>query len=579
MTTATTTAMSVSGTRLIKVLRDAFTKPNTYVAELIQNARRSGATQIKITLDSNKLFIIEDDGCGISDFNTLLAVGASGWELETIEAENAFGVGLLSAVHAAKHIRIESTSGTIESDTDALMALNDIEVTAPVRTKGTRIVLTDLQAPLQDTHVIEKLSFYSVPVFINGVEVDRTLSQDRFIANEQYASYESDLGVLYAPREECIIATVSVLQGFSVNTSSSTYHSHSGNAYLFITDTNVRARCPDRDEVLCKDAFNKRLAEQVRRHHKALFQQMATEGLFEQLYKVSEYLKDVGMLDLLNQADFLPANFLTDPASEYTLQMGYSSWTRESSPSHSVTEKEIREGLAKLVLCPQLEDVRGDEEIHPQIHRAGMYLSACKALIIDRDLDPNHWAMKAATEVNIFEPKSWELRYDKDCNPDEKLIETIKVIEANILKRCDLPSSSDCYQYLGTLNEMKFDGPLGLATLTSGTVAHPDNVTMCGIDYCPPAYEVANYNFDDRWDESAEDHDNDLLRSAFSALLTSDPAKFLQDQLCDHLQTLKSLGGGSFLVQITAKGIKVKAVQAKPAKAKAAKSKAKAKKS
>ena len=48
--------------------------------EILQNARRSGATSVAITHDrANRRITVSDDGRGIGDPSTLLAFGRSGW--------------------------------------------------------------------------------------------------------------------------------------------------------------------------------------------------------------------------------------------------------------------------------------------------------------------------------------------------------------------------------------------------------------------------------------------------------------------------------------------------------------------
>src|SRR5947208_2471512 len=63
------------------------------IIEVLQNARRAGATRVEITNDGG-LVTVRDNGRGISDFGKLLDLGSSGWD-ETLEAsEDPAGVGL-----------------------------------------------------------------------------------------------------------------------------------------------------------------------------------------------------------------------------------------------------------------------------------------------------------------------------------------------------------------------------------------------------------------------------------------------------------------------------------------------------
>lgn len=65
------------------------------IIEILQNARRAKATEVRIT-NKDGLVTVRDNGCGIEDFQKLLDLGGSGWD-EKIEAgEDPAGVGLFS---------------------------------------------------------------------------------------------------------------------------------------------------------------------------------------------------------------------------------------------------------------------------------------------------------------------------------------------------------------------------------------------------------------------------------------------------------------------------------------------------
>src|SRR4030042_3698100 len=65
------------------------------IIEILQNARRAKATEVRIT-NKDGFVIVQDNGSGIDDFQKLLDLGGSGWD-EKIEAgEEHAGVGLFS---------------------------------------------------------------------------------------------------------------------------------------------------------------------------------------------------------------------------------------------------------------------------------------------------------------------------------------------------------------------------------------------------------------------------------------------------------------------------------------------------
>lgn len=66
------------------------------IIEILQNARRAGATEVRITNKDNNLVIVQDNGCGIDDFQKLLDLGSSGWDEKLEQGEDPAGVGLFS---------------------------------------------------------------------------------------------------------------------------------------------------------------------------------------------------------------------------------------------------------------------------------------------------------------------------------------------------------------------------------------------------------------------------------------------------------------------------------------------------
>ena len=63
------------------------------IIELLQNARRAGATTVHIT-NKDGIVTVADNGKGIEDFSKLLAMGGSGWEDYIENSEDPAGVGL-----------------------------------------------------------------------------------------------------------------------------------------------------------------------------------------------------------------------------------------------------------------------------------------------------------------------------------------------------------------------------------------------------------------------------------------------------------------------------------------------------
>jgi hypothetical protein len=79
--------------------------------ELLQNARRAGATRVDINLvahGTGPTLVLSDDGRGIDDPVHLLTLGQSGWDQETANREDPAGMGLFSL--AGRHVTVRSWS-------------------------------------------------------------------------------------------------------------------------------------------------------------------------------------------------------------------------------------------------------------------------------------------------------------------------------------------------------------------------------------------------------------------------------------------------------------------------------------
>lgn len=109
--------LAINESNVLKLMEATFSSSTTFVTELMQNARRAGATKVDIVIEeiSNKINItFTDDGCGIEDFANLMTVAQSGWNEETQKEDKPFGAGFLSALLCC-------SDGVVESNGNALI--------------------------------------------------------------------------------------------------------------------------------------------------------------------------------------------------------------------------------------------------------------------------------------------------------------------------------------------------------------------------------------------------------------------------------------------------------------------------
>jgi Histidine kinase-, DNA gyrase B-, and HSP90-like ATPase len=141
--------------------------------ELLQNARRAGASAIEITLSDNDYLTIADDGSGIADPQTLLTLGKSDWSDETQQQESPAGMGVFSL--ANRNVTIRSHDWQVHLTPAHFSG----EAIAPVESceaiEGTRLSFRITEAETFALHqrVCQVAQFYPLPIWFNGEAVPR----------------------------------------------------------------------------------------------------------------------------------------------------------------------------------------------------------------------------------------------------------------------------------------------------------------------------------------------------------------------------------------------------------------------
>jgi len=184
------------------------------ITELMQNARRAGATRVTITQDIDTkikgvygdedagLVRIQDNGEGIQDWTKLLDLGASDWHPNIEESEDPAGVGFFCLAPHAVTIRSQGHIAVIEGP--AWFGESDVGVVPdpePI-TEGTVVTFLDRdwnsnskkprEIKLRD-ELVSVGAFGRMKVSYNGVEVEQQpFLPERFI---DQVHYYKDLGV------------------------------------------------------------------------------------------------------------------------------------------------------------------------------------------------------------------------------------------------------------------------------------------------------------------------------------------------------------------------------------------------
>jgi len=134
------------------------------IIEILQNARRAGATEVKIT-NKDGYITVRDNGSGIEDFQKLLDLGGSGWDEKMEAGEDPAGVGLFSL--APREVSIVSGNRKTVIDKDGWTG-KPVEVSQHRETvKGTTVKFRD-EKPWEFDLVEKYAVFAGIRVIVDG---------------------------------------------------------------------------------------------------------------------------------------------------------------------------------------------------------------------------------------------------------------------------------------------------------------------------------------------------------------------------------------------------------------------------
>ena len=174
-----TVAIRLNKRRLIENFRFAFPNRCGVVAELMQNARRAGALSVAVSYAPKaKRLVVQDDGCGIADFQKLFTLGESGWCEAVQRTEQPFGLGFLQSLYAAGRCTVESNGQRVQFETRAALAGAIVGVARGSEAHGTTVTLEEIDLPHLDREIVRMTRGFPIPVEYNGVRLRRPHAPD-----------------------------------------------------------------------------------------------------------------------------------------------------------------------------------------------------------------------------------------------------------------------------------------------------------------------------------------------------------------------------------------------------------------
>jgi hypothetical protein len=376
--------------------RFAFTNKLTLVSELLQNARRAGATQVIVEHDpSAERLTVIDDGCGIDDFQRLLTFNESGWDEHTIQSEHAFGLGFSKCLYAARRVVVTSRGQRLAFNCDEALDQAELEVVAApdADPKLTSVVLEGVDLPQLDQHIDRITSGFPLPVVYNRVPQARRHS----LAAKPYTT--TDIGSVYlwgTDTGEPATATVLYLQGLLIGSLDRHFYWDHGNVDVVHLDpSRFMARMPDRAELIDADEQAKLIGAAIRQQWLEVLEDrkrtMPPAEFVERYYTVA---RRQSLLDVFDEVPVVPrqaCSLVVDYPNTADEQDAYL-----QSPAKHPTREEVEIGSIRLAAFSPYEK---DES-----HATLMYARAAGLTLVHLYLlGENHWVARSLRDLNSEE--------------------------------------------------------------------------------------------------------------------------------------------------------------------------------
>lgn len=440
------------------------------VGELMQNARRAGASKVCFEFDPpNSTMAVADDGRGIRDFQTLIQLCESSWDEQTMLSDRPFGMGLFSLLFAAREITFRSCGRRLTvtlQDVVEKRAL-DVQTDPDAPAVGTRIELVELSAAMLQkqyavppyhkdlAHLVEYALYnavreracgFPIPVYFNGFEMHRPYAQASLkgevtsIGFVQIPSIhvhpEHGIGALWGSGR-----TKLMLQGLPIGSTSS----GTPEAIVHLDTSSFTARMPDRSALYDHAEACKRITEalvQLAKDH--LVRQKATVTGKAFVKRHWQDCRHYNMLHLLNDIPWLPreavlaVHTVSETGDEVHANFMQGVQPDDSDSSLLIAREQVLSG--EVVIWRYVPDL--PSECRP----AALIMKVAQRLNVGAltcALDADHWLNSCSTDVRDLdfrvepvEPTGSALLYSGDW------VEQVEIQLANHV-RVEITSNVD----------------------------------------------------------------------------------------------------------------------------------------
>ncbi len=511
------------------------------LGELLQNARRAGATHVDFFV-TDDVVVVQDNGCGISDFGILFSLAKSGWDQGIQEAEGPYGMGLCAAIFACKALGIMSLGKHVYAMTQDLQDLKAVPVNDSADLGVTEFRLHDYNfgtAAHVRAYLRKLVRGFPIPVFLDGEELPRP------DALENLEVIAASIGHVSRVTVETDALATYYLQGLPIHVWEG-HHDlvHTSKSVVHLDPTAFKGRMPDRAYLVDAESASKTITEELRALRISFLEErrrvMSEEAFCAEHY--GEALK-LGMKDLLNSLSRFPGHwawtFEGDPVLQQHVEDGrdYPSedWTRDAVAKHGLMEFEDYADEQEYLLCRQF------------VHGAGVLATDGRAPFW-------HWSRAHTQSV---EPYQFSWRVGNSLGSDEVMIfgtPTALCVVDKILAKWD-PGDATAEEIPLQLR------PLVRAEVEIAARYDADNNVLYVTPETDPWVAARNIvtftDSDDRHDEHVEYVTCQAIAAVRQAILSPDPVGLLRSMLDNGLPRRfpNALKGSRFLLEFDEQGV------------------------
>ncbi len=303
------------------------------LGELMQNARRAGATRIDFNIDAeNKSLSIRDDGHGIADFAAVINLCDSVWSEGVVLEDMPFGMGLFSVFYTGESVDFLSKGKKLSMSIDDIVSKRMVAVVddnaAP--DVGTTVKINGLSDKFLKSNevndsagkktnalmAIERIKGlcrgFPVPVFVNGHEMERPHAEDKM------TFVHSDIGLISIGgiHRHCGALTnvrhtpVTYLQGLPIGWRSR--EPNDFNPIVHLDSVRFIAKMPDRNELFDAPEQNNLITASLTATAKQfLIAQKASLSPSEMVLRHWDDCERLNLLYLFNDIPLVPINLFS----------------------------------------------------------------------------------------------------------------------------------------------------------------------------------------------------------------------------------------------------------------------------